>query len=62
MKSPVEDDGAFCKSAVKHNLLIVPGSGFGCPGYARIAYCFDNSVIKGSLKAFTSLAEEYGLC
>jgi aspartate aminotransferase len=37
MKAPIEDDAAFCKSAVKHNLLIVPGSGFGCPGYVRIA-------------------------
>ena len=62
MKSPVGDDAAFCKSAVKYNLLIVPGSGFGCPGYARIAYCYDNSIIKASLKAFTLLAEEYGLC
>lgn len=62
MKAPIEDDGAFCKTAVKYNLLLVPGSGFGCPGYARIAYCYDNSIIKASLKAFTSLAEEYGLC
>lgn len=62
LKSPIADDAAFCKSALKYNLLIVPGSGFGCPEYARIAYCFDNSILKASLKAFTSLAEEYGLC
>lgn len=61
MKTPIEDDVAFCRSALKYNLLIVPGSGFSCPGYARIAYCYDTSIIKASLKAFTSLAEEYGL-
>jgi len=62
MKAPIEDDAAFCKSAVKHNLLIVPGSGFGCPGYVRIAYCFKTEMIKASLPAFTKLAQEYGLC
>lgn len=61
MKSPIEDDVAFCATAQKYNLLIVPGSGFGCPGYARIAYCYDTGMIKRSLKAFTSLAKEYGL-
>lgn len=61
MKTPVEDDKAFCGKAVQFNLLIVPGSNFGCPGYARIAYCFDDKVIEGSLKAFTQLAQAYGL-
>ncbi|HOL85667.1 MAG TPA: pyridoxal phosphate-dependent aminotransferase [Thermoclostridium caenicola] len=61
MKSPIEDDAAFCQTAQKYNLLIVPGSGFGCPGYARIAYCYGTEMIKRSLKAFTNLAKEYGL-
>ena len=61
MKSPVEDDVAFCETAQKYNLLIVPGSGFGCPGYVRIAYCYDTPMIKRSLPAFTNLAKEYGL-
>lgn len=61
MKSPVEDDVAFCETAQKYNLLIVPGSGFGCPGYVRIAYCYDTAMIKRSLPAFTNLAKEYGL-
>lgn len=61
MKTPIEDDVAFCESAQKYNLLIVPGSGFGCPGYARIAYCCDTTMIRRSLPAFTKLAKEYGL-
>ena len=61
MKTPVEDDVLFCKSAAKYNLLIVPGSGFGCPGYVRIAYCTDINMIENSLEAFTKLAHEYGL-
>ena len=39
VKSPVEDEKAFCAAAKKYNILIVPGSSFGCPGYVRIAYC-----------------------
>ncbi len=61
VKSPIEDDTAFCGSATKYNLLLVPGSGFGCPGYVRIAYCYDLDMIERSLPAFTQLAKEYGL-
>lgn len=62
MKTPIGDDRVFCRTAAKYNLLFVPGSGFGCPGYVRIAYCCDISMIERSLDAFTKLAEEYGLC
>ncbi len=61
VKSPIEDDTVFCGSATKYNLLLVPGSGFGCPGYVRIAYCYDLDMIERSLPAFTQLAKEYGL-
>ena len=44
--------------AKKYNLLIVPGSSFGCPGYVRIAYCVDYDMIKRSLKGFEELAKE----
>lgn len=61
VKTPVEDDVAFCSTAAKYNLLLVPGSGFGCPGYVRIAYCYDLAMINRSLPAFTQLAREYNL-
>lgn len=60
-KSPIPDDVAFVQSAVKHNLLLVPGSGFGLPGYFRIAYCVSEQVIKNSFPAFNQLAQEYHL-
>ena len=58
-KSPIEDDVEFVKTALKHNILIVPGSGFGKPSYFRIAYCVDMKTIQNSLPAWTSLAKEY---
>ena len=33
-------------------LLVVPGRGFGMPGYFRIAYCVDTPVIERSLPGF----------
>lgn len=55
------DDMAFCKRALDFELLLVPGSGFGCPGYARIAYCVGEDVIRRSLPTFAKLAAAYGI-
>ena len=52
---------AFCASAAKYNILIVPGTGFRGPGYVRIAYCVDIGMIERSLDAFAKLSKEYGL-
>jgi aspartate aminotransferase len=47
--------------AVKHGILLVPGRGFGRPGYFRLAYCVPGEMIRRSLPAFASLAKEAGL-
>lgn len=60
VKAFEEDDKAFCARAKEFNLLLVPGSTFGGPGYVRIAYCVDPEMIKRSLPAFKKLAECYG--
>lgn len=59
VKSPVEDEKAFCAAAKKYNLLIVPGSSFGCPGYVRLAYCVAYETIVNALPKFAELAAEY---
>ncbi|MDF2538373.1 MAG: hypothetical protein K0S76_1394 [Herbinix sp.] len=61
VKTPDEDDKAFAQAAKEHNILIVAGSAFGCPGYCRIVYCVDYSMIERSLPGFKKLAEQYGL-
>jgi aspartate aminotransferase len=60
-KSPLVDDVEFVKMAQKHRILLVPGAGFGAPGFFRIAYCFDKGMIKRSLPAWRTLAREAGL-
>jgi aspartate aminotransferase len=60
-QSPLADDVAFVRKALEYNILLVPGSGFGAPGYFRIAYCVDLGVIERSLPAWDKLAMEVGL-
>jgi len=60
-RSPLADDVAFVRQALDHLILLVPGSGFGMPGYFRIAYCLDEELIRRSFPAWEALAKELGL-
>ena len=60
-KSPIEDDKKFCADAKQFNLLLVPGSAFGCPGHVRLSYCISYEKIENSLQAFDKLAALYNL-
>jgi aspartate aminotransferase len=60
-QSPLPDDVAFVKLAQKQRILLVPGAGFGAPGFFRIAYCVDKGMIERSLPAWRNLAKEVGL-
>ena len=39
-------------------LLLVPGDGFGCPGWFRICYCVNREMILRSLPVFEALIRE----
>jgi Aspartate/tyrosine/aromatic aminotransferase len=58
VKTPIENDIEFCNLAKKKNILIVPGTSFGCPGYVRIAYCVAYKTIEKALPGFKALIEE----
>ena len=60
VKTPI-DDKDFANAAKNHNILLVPGTSFACPGYVRIAYCVAKETIENSLPAFEALAAELGL-
>jgi aspartate aminotransferase len=49
-KSPIEDDVAFTKELLQWNVLVVPGRGFGTPGYFRISYCVEDWVLEGAVE------------
>ncbi len=60
-KALEEDSVAFCKKALKYDLVLVPGDSFGAPGVFRMAYCIDTEKVKRSLPVLEKFVkEEYG--
>ena len=55
VKAPGGDAMAFSEKAKQKDLLVVPGDGFGCPGYFRVCYCVSYDMIQRSLPVFASL-------
>ena len=58
-KSPIPDDVLFVRNLLQENILGVPGTGFGTPGYFRLAYCVDDRVIENSLEGFRRAIRKY---
>ncbi|MHB8073842.1 pyridoxal phosphate-dependent aminotransferase [Desulfosporosinus fructosivorans] len=58
VKTPIENDVEFCNLAKQKNILLVPGTVFGCPGYVRIAYCVAYYKIEKALPGFKALIED----
>lgn len=58
-ETPIDDDVAFCNAAKEFNLLLVPGSGFGCKGHMRLSYCVSHDTIINSFPAFEKLAAKF---
>jgi len=57
-KSPIADEVAFVKKLTEKKVLVVPGRGFGSPGYFRISYCVSDQVLEGSVAGFRKAFNE----
>lgn len=51
-KSPDADELVFLKRLTAERVLAVPGRGFGMPGYFRLAFCVDETVINRAEAGF----------
>jgi len=58
-RSPIEDEVAFVQRLLQERILVVPGRGFGTPGYFRISYAVPRETVEGSLDAWTRVAREF---
>ena len=58
VKAPSGDSEAFSEQAKALNLLLVPTDSFGCPGFVRLSTCVDPEMIRRSLPAFRTLAQQ----
>jgi aspartate aminotransferase len=60
VEAPNGDGRAFSQKAkLEHNLLVVPGEEFECPGFMRLSYCVSNNMIRRSLPAFEAMIHSY---
>ena len=59
VKAPGGDANRFSELAKQKDLLLVPGDGFGCPGYFRVCYCVSYDMIKRSLPVFEDLIRQF---
>jgi aspartate aminotransferase len=57
-KAPGGDDLAFTNALLKHNVLAVPGRGFGLPGYFRLSFSVEDHVIAGAAAGFAAAVAE----
>jgi aspartate aminotransferase len=57
-RSPIEDDVAFVRAAQAERLLLVPGSGFGGPGYFRISLSVPEAVVDRALPLFEKVLRQ----
>lgn len=51
-ESPTADEKVFINALLKERVLAVPGSGFGAPGYFRLAFCVSEKNITDSAESF----------
>jgi len=61
-QSPTANEFEFIEELQKYNVLVVPGTGFGTPGYFRASYCMEDKTLQGSLNGFKKVAEKFHLC
>ncbi|MBM4353957.1 MAG: pyridoxal phosphate-dependent aminotransferase [Deltaproteobacteria bacterium] len=61
-RSPLADDVEFCAVLRKYRVIVVPGTGFACPGHFRISFAVNDLMIDRSLEHFGAAARELGMC
>lgn len=58
-QAPGGDDVKFVERLLEERILAVPGTGFGYPGYFRLAFCVDENVIRNAESGFAKAAAAY---
>lgn len=59
IEAPNKDATDFCERLKKHDVLLVPGNGFGVPSYMRLSYCVSTEKIEKALPVFKKVMDEY---
>ena len=59
-QSPVEDEMLLIDALQEEGVLVVPGRGFGMPGYFRISYCVEQAALEGAAPGFRAAIAKLG--
>lgn len=59
-RSPVEDEMLLIDALQEEGVLVVPGRGFGMPGYFRISYCVEQAALEGAVPGFRAAIRKLG--
>jgi len=58
VKSPLADDGAFCRLLERHDIFVGPGALFEMPGYFRISLTANDDMVERSLAGFAAAIKD----
>jgi aspartate aminotransferase len=58
-KSPISDDVKFVSALQDEKILAVPGTGFGCAGHFRLAYCVEDKTITNAMPGFERAIQRF---
>ncbi len=58
-RTPISDDVEFVHALQAEKILTVPGTGFKCPGYFRIAFCVSDDTITRAMPGFKRVMDTY---
>ncbi len=56
-ESPAADEMRLVEALQREGVLVVPGRGFGMPGYFRISYCVEQRALEGAAPGFRAAYE-----
>ena len=59
IEAPNGNSQEFSEKAKAHDVLVVPGAGFGTDTHLRLSYCVDTEKCKKALPVFEKLIKEY---
>ena len=54
VRSPIEDDLAFCESLANHDVFVLPGSLFEMPGWFRISVTANDGMVEKGIPGFAA--------
>jgi len=60
VRSPLEDDEAFCRALATHDVYVLPGAMFEMPGYFRISLTANDDMVERAIPGFAKAIVEAG--